>query len=193
MPSKIDPQPAAHQLSTLLDRVTDDQLALPTPCPAYTVADLLDHLMGLTIAFRDAGAKQLGETTNQPPSPSAAALDPDWRTQLPRRLDDLVDAWRTPGAWEGETQAGGVTMPAELMGLIAIDEIVLHGWDLARATGQPFDCDPVIAEALAGLLSEFDPNGTEGMFGPAVEPSPDATTLEQVVARSGRDPGWRPA
>lgn len=193
MPSKIDPQPAAHQLSTLLDRVTDDQLALPTPCPAYTVADLLDHLMGLTIAFRDAGAKQLGETTNQPPSPSAAALDPDWRTRLPRRLDDLVDAWRTPGAWEGETQAGGVTMPAELMGLIAIDEIVLHGWDLARATGQPFDCDPVIAEALAGLLSEFDPNGTEGMFGPAVESSPDATTLEQVVARSGRDPGWQPA
>lgn len=61
---------------------------------------------------------------------------------MPRQLTDLVEAWRDPAAWAGMTEAGGVRMPAEEMGVVALDELVLHGWDLARATGQPFRCEP---------------------------------------------------
>ena len=52
------------------------------------------------------------------------------------RLDQLAEAWADPAAWEGLTEAGGLTMPAEVAGTVALDEVVLHGWDLARATGQ---------------------------------------------------------
>lgn len=143
--------PAARQLEKLLSGVTDDQLAARTPCEAYTVGDLLDHLMGLTIAFRNAATKSTGSTgggddapasTSGPGEVSAANLPPDWRSRLSSQLEELVAAWKDPAAWEGITEAGGVTMPAEVMGVVAVDELVLHGWDLARGTGQPFECDP---------------------------------------------------
>lgn len=68
------------------------------------------------------------------------------------------------------TEAGGVTMPAETIGTVALDELVLHGWDLARATGQPFSCDPVSSAAvLAFTAASAQPEhaaGRDGLFGP---------------------------
>ena len=57
MTTHLDLQPSARQLITLAEDVTDDMLQTPTPCGDYTVADLLAHVMGLTIAFRDAAVK----------------------------------------------------------------------------------------------------------------------------------------
>src|SRR3977135_4194934 len=117
----IDLGHAAREVARLSDGVTEDQLAGPTPCPDYPVAALLDHLMGLSLAFTWAARKTTGiEGGSDQPGPglaTAAHLDPEWRTLLPRRLDVLVEAWRDPIAWEGMTEAGGVRMPAELMGV----------------------------------------------------------------------------
>src|SRR3984893_19357242 len=75
----LDLEPPARQLSTLSEAVTDEVLPAPTPCGDYTVRDLLAHVMGLSIAFRDAAAKA------GTPAPDAvarpAALDDDWRGQ----------------------------------------------------------------------------------------------------------------
>jgi uncharacterized protein (TIGR03086 family) len=138
----IDLAPAAREVERLLDGVKADHLTGPTPCGGYSVADLLDHLMGLSLAFTWAARKTPPAGGTSAPNPAAENLDPQWRTVLPQRLADLVAAWRDPGAWAGMTEAGGITMPAEQMGAVALDELVLHGWDLARATGQPFTCDP---------------------------------------------------
>jgi uncharacterized protein (TIGR03086 family) len=131
----IDLEPAAREVARLLDGVTEDRLADPTPCPHYPVAALLDHLMGLSLAFTWAARKTTAtEGSSEESGPglaTAAHLDPDWRTRLPERLRDLAEAWRDPAAWEGVTDAGGVRMPADLMGVVALDELVLHGWDLA--------------------------------------------------------------
>jgi uncharacterized protein (TIGR03086 family) len=78
------------------------------------------------------------------------------------------------------------------MGNVALTEVVLHGWDVARAVGQPYDSDPVTLRACLDHLAQFDPAGTEGMFGPAVPTADDAADLDKVVALSGRDPAWRP-
>ena len=59
-------------------------LEVPTPCGDYTVADLLAHVMGLAVAFRDAAAK--AGTPAQDAEPGRATLDDDWRDQLPGRL-----------------------------------------------------------------------------------------------------------
>src|SRR5437763_8228062 len=135
----LDLDPAAGQLKTLLTRVSDDQLTARTPCPDYTVGDLLDHIGGLTIAFRWAATKSAGPVDDDDDVPSrrgeasAANLRPDWRRRLPAQLDELVTAWRAPTAWDGMTEVGGISLPGAMAGGFAYNELVLHGWGLARA------------------------------------------------------------
>ncbi len=194
----LDLAPAAHEVERVLQGVNDDRLEDPTPCEGTPVAGLLDHLMDLTLAFTWAANKQ-SPPDGSPAGPVAngADLDPDWRAQLPRRLADLVEAWRAPGAWEGMTEAGGVRMPAEIMGVVALDELVMHGWDLARATGQPFTCDPASTEAVLAFTSESArperADGREGLFGPVVPVPEDAPALDRALGFAGRDPDWAPA
>lgn len=201
MTTILDLDPPARQLTGLVNGVRDDQLAASTPCEEYTVGDLLDHLMGLTIAFRNAAMKSGSETdgpspASEPGRGSAARLHPDWRSLLPRQLDDLVAAWRDPAAWEGTTEASGVTLPADVMGSVALDELVLHGWDLARGTGQPFECDPASAEVCLGFTSAMSDPGEEGsregLFGPVVAVPSDAPPFHRALGFSGRDPSWTP-
>ena len=195
----LDLDPAAREVIRLLDGVTDDRLTDPTPCDDTSVGALLDHLMGLSLAFTWAARKTAPPADGGPgPGTSAAAdLDPEWRSVLPQRLEELVAAWREPAAWEGVTEAGGVTMPAAEMAVVAVDELVLHGWDLARATGQPFHCDPASTAAVLGFTTvAAQPEhaaGREGLFGPVLDVPADAPDLDRALALAGRDPNWTPA
>src|ERR1044072_4101231 len=97
----IDLKPATTKLSELVAAVPDDALANPTPCSEYTVADLLDHINGVTYAFGGAARKEFGETATMGPQGSGSTLDADWREAIPRRLGELADAWGAPDAWIG--------------------------------------------------------------------------------------------
>lgn len=187
-----DLQPPARQVVLLLDAITDDHLSAPTPCPAYEVRNLLGHLSGLSLAFRDAAAKRFGPTTNTHPGASLPDVEPDWRITLPKRLDELVAAWREPAAWEGMTQAGGFTFPAAEAGRVALNELTVHGWDLARATGQTYTCDTATLEVAYAVLEPSKDADRGGAFGPAVEAAPNAPLLDRVIALSGRHPSWTP-
>jgi uncharacterized protein (TIGR03086 family) len=190
----LDFAPPVRQVRALLLGITDDHLTRPTPCPDWTVGDLLDHLIGLSRAFTAAAQKKTGVpgSDSAPPEPSAAPLSPQWRSRLPVVLEDLAIAWRAPSAWEGTAQAGGVTMPAVAMGTVAINELTMHGWDLARATGQEYAADPRLLEPLIEFLSQGPPEGTPGMFGPFTVVDDEADLLDQAVSLAGRNPHWRP-
>lgn len=197
----LDLDPAASEMIRLLGGVADDQLAGPTPCADISVGALLDHLMGLSLAFtwaaRKTTAAEAGSGDSGAGRATAEHLDPDWRTVLPRRLGELVRAWRDPKAHEGVTVAGGVTMPAEEMAVVALDEVVLHGWDLARATGQSFTCDPdSTAAVLAFTTASARPEqaaGRDGLFGPVVDVPQHACAFDRALGLAGRDPAWTPA
>ena len=131
--------PQAAELARVVAGIRDDQLGDPTPCAGTPVAGLLAHVVGLTTAFRMAAEKT---PARGQPSASPDDLPPDWRTRLPAQLDQLVAAWRQPSAWEGTATAGGVTMPAPVAATVALDEVLVHGWDLAVATGQRYTADP---------------------------------------------------
>jgi hypothetical protein len=62
---------------------------------------------------------------------------------------------------------------------------------VAVSAGLPYDCDPAPAQACLDHLAQFDPAGTEGLFGPAVPVRDDAPALDRIVGLSGRDPHWR--
>lgn len=190
-----DLHPPARELATLLKGIRDPDLAAPTPCATYTVADLLDHVMALAVAFRHTAEKSPMPPGESPPGEgSAAHLDPAWRDVLPSRLDALATAWEDPAAWAGESEAGGVRAPAEVLGTVAAAELVLHGWDLARGTGQPFPAAPAAVEAALAFLSMLSAPGMEesrgGAFGPVVAVPDGAPALDRALGLSGRDPGW---
>lgn len=188
-----DLEPAARQIAGMLDGIDDKLLSAPTPCPEVTVAALLAHLTGLSVAFRDAARKELGPTTDTAPSVESMVLEDGWRGALPRALDELVGAWRSPDAWQGMTRAGSVDLPGEVAGMVALNELVLHGWDLARSTGQPFRADDAHLRSTLALLADLGDNPPPtSPFGPPVPVPDDAPLVDQAVARSGRRPDWQP-
>ncbi len=189
----LDLSAATSAMATLLAGVRDDQLDGPTPCPELTVRDLVSHVHGLTQAFAAAATKDLGPLTSTPPTDGVPPLADDWRIAAPHHLERLARAWRDPQAWTGMTAAGGVELPGEVAGLVAADEIVVHGWDIARSTGQDFHPGHEALGAAHAFLVESrrGPVPAE-LFGPEVPVPSDAPLLERVVGLSGRDPAWTP-
>jgi uncharacterized protein (TIGR03086 family) len=186
----IDLTPACNRTADVLMNVTDEQLDGPTPCQKLSLRDLVGHVGGLSVAFTAAARKEFGELTDTPPV-EGAPLDEDWRTAYPTRLAELAAAWRDPAAWEGMTRAGGVDFPGEVGGIIALTEVVIHGWDVAAATGQNYDVDPAALDAVLAHVAAIAAEGpTEGLFGQALAVADDAPALDRVIALSGRDPDF---
>ncbi|WP_418957743.1 TIGR03086 family metal-binding protein [Streptomyces tritici] len=201
----IDFDAQTRLVARLADGVADGQLGLATPCPDYAVRHLLGHLVGLAAAFRAAARKDFGPMTDTSPQESLPDVGPDWRGELDKNLRELAEAWREPAAWEGFTRAGGVDLPADVAGQVAMNELVVHGWDLARATGQDYAPDEASLRVSYELLApeaggsggdgeggqdvggEVDPDAP---FGPAVPVPPGAPLLDRVIGLSGRDPRW---
>ncbi|MFI6940732.1 TIGR03086 family metal-binding protein [Streptomyces sp. NPDC050418] len=188
---QIDFAAQTRLVTELADRVTEDQLELPTPCPELAVRNLLGHIVGLAGAFRDAARKDLGPAADHAPDVAASDVGPGWRDELAKNLASLAESWQDPAAWEGFTKAGGVDLPAEIAGQVAMNELVLHGWDLARATGQPYAPDPASLQVSYEMVAAT-PDGPEreGLFGPIVPVPADAPLLDRTVGLAGRDPGW---
>lgn len=190
----MDLTPATELTATIVTAVSDDDLQRPTPCSEMTVEALLGHLHGLAVAFGDAARKVDGPTTNTAPDPSETQLPKDWRTATPSALASLAEAWADPTAWTGITRAGGQEMPGEVAGMVALDEVVLHGWDLASAVGQPYPVSEAGVAAVEAFCAEVpdDPAARDGLFGPRVPVPEDASRWERALGLAGRDPAWRP-
>ena len=190
----FDLAPATRTLTDLVRGVRSDQLAGRTPCEAMSIGDLLDHVDGLSMAFA-AAARKTPLSASSGTSVDASHLGSDWPERIPGRLAELAEAWRDDTAWTGMTRAGGVDMPGEVAGVVALDEVVLHSWDLAVATGQPYSCPDALVEAAYGFVAsavEQNPGGTPGLFGPPITVAADAPLLDRLVGLAGRDPGWQP-
>ena len=102
-------------------------------------------------------------------------------------------AWSDPQAWERELTVMGSPTPAADVGALLVAEMVLHGWDIARASGQDYTCPGSVVAATAAAV---DANAElfrkyQGFAEPV--PVPDsAPAFERVLAASGRDPRWAP-
>jgi uncharacterized protein (TIGR03086 family) len=187
--SMIDIGPAAERMAKLVTSVADDQLGAPTPLPSTTLGDLMDHVSTFTVAFT---ATAHGQRTDPPPPPSAARLESGWRDRIGRELAALADAWREPDAWEGFVTAGGFDMPAQVAGLVVLDELVVHGWDVAVASGQPYEATPAEIDASTSFVEAWDAPRDGTLFGPIVPVPETASPLDRLLGLTGRDPGWQP-
>lgn len=180
----IDLGPAAEEMSRLVSGVRDDQLDSPTPCSDWTVADLLVHVHQFATVFTHNARKEQA----QPPEELVNA----WRLAIPDQLDELARAWREESAWQGRVSAGGVEIDAPDNAVVGIEELTVHGWDLARATSQDLRVDDARLDQVDRFFELFAEqiSTSEGPFGLEVNASQGATRLERTVARTGRDPSW---
>lgn len=176
---------AVEPTRNVVRTIRDEQLGAPSPCSEFDVQALLNHLLQWAPALVGAARK----VATAPVEPAA-----DWRKTLDAHFDELVAGWSAPEAWEGTTRMGGPTeFPAPMIGGMVLTELVVHGWDLARATGQsPRWPD----ELLHPLVREAQGMAEQGrqmkIFGPEVPVPADASPLDRILGLSGRNPAWRP-
>ncbi|GAA0911692.1 TIGR03086 family metal-binding protein [Virgisporangium aurantiacum] len=162
-----------------------DRLDAPTPCGDWTVQDLVDHQLQWGPALVAAARKEL--LTPDPVSKGAPV-------DLERHFAALTAAWSEPAAWTGVTRLGGpMELPAAMIGGMVLGEVVVHGWDLAVATGQRPEWP---AEVLECTHEEVAKTAEQGramhVYGPAVAVPDDAPLLDRILGLTGRDPKWRP-
>jgi uncharacterized protein (TIGR03086 family) len=168
-----------------IDGIRPDQLHAPTPCHDWDVHAVLAHVIGATASLAATARRQPqptleGDPVGDDPAAAYAAV-----------TADTYAAWQEPGALDGMvTLPIGVEVPATVAAGISFFDVLVHGWDLAKATGQDATLDPALAEAAiavtAGLVTD-DIRGVVG-FGPAVEVAADASPTDRLVAFLGRQP-----
>ncbi len=101
----------------------------------------------------------------------------------------LGDAWDDPEAWEGETEGPGFVLPNGTWGKVALTEMVVHAWDLAKATGQGFDLPDDTLRACYDHVSGFvDQAPLPELWGPPVGTPSDAPLIDRIVGCTGRHP-----
>jgi len=171
---------AAGRAVELAEGVGPEQLGLATPCSEWDVQALLDHLVGGTEYL-------LAAMAGRTPVPPTATTAADYRAGVEAVLDGLG----RPGALERTCPSPlGFEWPVGQAVAGTFMDVLIHTWDLARATGQDSDLDPALVEAcIAMFLPDMPERGrAAGIIGPAVETDPDASPQQQLLAAMGRTP-----
>ncbi|MGW7427982.1 TIGR03086 family metal-binding protein [Streptomyces sp. NPDC054861] len=176
---------AARAADPVVRGLRDEGLDDPTPCDLFTVRDLLNHLFQVVVNFRALAAKETPDFSTTPDY--VGTHGPDWRDRFTDETARLAQAWSAPGAEEGTSGAMG--LPARTVGSLALIDLTVHAWDLARASGQPFTPDEHAVRELVGLVREMAPMGREnGVFGEPYPVPPGAPEFATLLALTGRDP-----
>ena len=172
---------AAPPTLTVIRGIRTDQLTAPTPCTEFDVRGLLDHLVHWGPALARASRHSDGV-----PRPGGDPLE--------RQIELVVAGWSVPDAWQGMTTMGGPhELPAPMIGAMAIGEVVVHGWDLARATGQAVSWDETLLDFLHDEVARTAELGREMQaYGAEVPVPKNAPVLDRMLGLTGRDPHWTP-
>jgi uncharacterized protein (TIGR03086 family) len=178
---------ALTRFGRLLGTTLRQELAGPSPCPEWTVQQLVEHTIGLNHGFAAALATSDASASAYEPRPisawtrSAAAIrESVGSTALDRQVRvAVIDA--------------DVTFTARQVVAMHLLDLVVHGWDLAAGTGRAFGPAAEVVDALtpqAEVIAALGPDGTRGMFGAVVAGDEDGWCA--LLRMLGRDPDWRP-
>jgi uncharacterized protein (TIGR03086 family) len=169
--------------------VRPDQWTNPSPCEKWTARDVVDHIISMH------GYMLRPVERSLPPLGDEALAA--FRTARAAVEEVLADP--TLSGQQADTPAGRMTV-AEQIDQVVSDDLVLHGWDLARATGQDEAMDPADVDRLWAATSAIPPDlmeryRTPGAFGPGVEVfgpefavPEDAPLQDRLLGLIGRHP-----
>jgi len=181
-------QRAMAQTESIVAAVRPAQLALPTPCAEYDVRALLSHIVGglNRIAVVGEGGDGLAV-----PARADGVPDDGWLAAYQAARSRVTAAWADDAKLDALVEVPWGKVPGRIAVSGYVQEILTHGWDLARATGQPTELDPELASwvlAVAQRILPPEPRGGEIPFGPVIPAPPAVGPYAQLAAWLGRQP-----
>jgi uncharacterized protein (TIGR03086 family) len=164
-------------LASVVGRISPDQLDEPTPCTEFTVRGVLEHMVGgateFTAAFRGV----------EPGTPDTS----DVLGSFGPTLTGLAQAIHEPDALTRTIQAPFGEVPGGTFARFVVLDGLVHGWDLATATGQPYEpSDALVSEVEAFAREVLAPMRDGVTFADAVTAPASATPIERLAAFTGR-------
>lgn len=184
--------PAAEAAARIVLEIPAERLDAPTPCPEWDVRGLVNHLI-LWSGRGEAAAHRA--PVAGPGEEHDFTAEPGWAERFEAQARKTAEAWQDPAAWEGDTSltGGKEGMPAPFIAGILFVESVVHGWDLAAATGREPGFSPeVVQAAWEQVVPMAEMSRQYGVFGAEVPVPADAPLLDRVLGTAGRDPHWKP-
>jgi uncharacterized protein (TIGR03086 family) len=180
------------ELAPVVGGVSDGQLHDPTPCTEYDVGQLREHVLGWLAIFAAGFADPAGQAPRASTDGYQVPADP--AAEVRAAASTITEAIRG-GAASRPLRLGGSGMPGDMALSMILWEYQVHGWDLARATGQPWSPPAAAAEEslvfAPGMLTS-DYQGEGKAFGEPIPVPGAAAPLDRLLGLSGRDPGWTP-
>jgi uncharacterized protein (TIGR03086 family) len=177
------PDQLVQQFEQLIAGVRDEQWGAPTPCTDWNVRNLVNHVARGNRLFATA---LRGEPP--PPAEPADVLGDDPVAAYRAASAEMLDALRQPGAMQGTVTVPFGTVPAGVAVHLRNTELLVHGWDLARATGQAVEFPNDVVEQemqfSRGALSQIPPGRTP--FGPSQPVADGAPAIDRLAALLGR-------
>jgi uncharacterized protein (TIGR03086 family) len=171
----------------VMANITVDQLGLATPCASWQVRDVVNHVVGNNFWFE--GAARDGVAPDRPDNAGPDETGGDFATRFAEGSAGAVGAFGAAG--DKIVDLGFAQMPASVFVLMASADQFVHGWDLARATGQTTTLDGDVAAQLLAFYQQAIPDEARGPEGAAFG-LPVATSssdpIVQLIAFSGRTP-----
>jgi uncharacterized protein (TIGR03086 family) len=172
---------AAAAAQTVISGVRPDQLDLPTPCSDWSVRQLLNHLVSGTALFHSLA------TGGGPVDRSADHLGTDPAGAFRTSVASLREVFAADGGLTQLVTSPFGEQPAAVLLEMRVNEMMLHGWDVAKATGQPTDLDPGVAEHCLASFRALRASGRGAtMFAEPTEAPAGASMVDQLAALSGR-------
>ncbi len=176
---------AAVETNAVVQSVNPACFLDPSPCSDWDVQKLAEHMVlvaGLSVA----------SARKAPFEPEPFDRD-TWQDRYAELAAELVDVWAEPGAMEGRTRSGNIEMDARTAAAITLQELVLHGWDLASAVGYDYEPPAEVSAAVRRIVESGAQRARDlGVFGPPVASGLESD-LGAALAGSGRDPDWSPS
>lgn len=174
----------------LVAAVGDHQWTLPTPCPDWTVRDLVNHLVfGMNVFTGALGTSPAPSREELRARAAGDSLGDDPVAAYHTAAESLLTAFRRPGALQQVVTIPFGSVPGIAALHLRVVECLVHGWDLARATSQSTDLPEDLAESELAFshaqLAELPPGRTP--FGPPQPVADDAPASDRLAALLGRD------
>ncbi len=146
-----------------------------TPCDKWDVRTLMNHMLDTQSYFASTARGEKATLSPDPP----ARLSNDPVADFKRARTYTIESFSQPGVIDKTGPSLGIAFADQL----------LHGWDLAKATGQDTTMPKGLPEAAYEMIhGRFTDEQRKGVFKPEVPVSPDATPQARLLAYTGRDP-----
>lgn len=169
----------------IVDAIKPDDLSLPTPCPDWDVAALLQHVIAGNLWAAELGAGATIEQVGSRLDGDVVGSDPSASYRDSARVAEAV--FRAPGAMDAMCAVSYGPVPGAVYAGHRFIDVLVHGWDLATATGQDTTLDPdLAAAALAVVEPQADLLVASGAFAAPHGDPPDQSAQSRLLHLLGR-------